>query len=47
MYDKTVVDGLFSEAKERYATRMNDFTTMTASLNRRGDNAQMVTLALV
>jgi hypothetical protein len=26
---------------------MNDFTTMTASLNRRGDNAQMVTLALV
>jgi ribosomal protein L17 len=47
LYDKTVVDGLFAEAKERYATRMNDFTVMKDALNRRGDNAQMVTLALV
>jgi hypothetical protein len=26
---------------------MNDFTVMKDALNRRGDNAQMVTLALV
>jgi large subunit ribosomal protein L17 len=47
LYDKTVVDGLFAEAAQRYENRNNDFTVMTAALARRGDNAEMVTLALV
>lgn len=32
---------------ERYANRTNDFTKMAWSKNRRGDNAEMVTLELV
>jgi large subunit ribosomal protein L17 len=46
LYDKAVVEAIFSEAPERYAERSNDFTKMTLALSRRGDNANMVTLEL-
>ena len=43
----TLVDLLFSQAKERYADRNGGYTRIVRTVSRRGDNAEMAILQLV
>jgi large subunit ribosomal protein L17 len=43
----TLVDLLFTQAKERYAERNGGYTRIVRTVSRRGDNAEMAILQLV
>jgi large subunit ribosomal protein L17 len=43
----SLVDLLFSQAKERYADRNGGYTRIVRTVNRRGDNAEIAILQLV
>jgi large subunit ribosomal protein L17 len=43
----TLVDLLFTQAKDRYAERNGGYTRIVRTVSRRGDNAEMAILQLV
>lgn len=47
MYDEKLVDSLFSQARERYPDQWKDFTSVTPTMNRKGDWAEMAYIELV
>jgi len=47
MFEEKLVENLFKLAPERYADQKKDFTQLTRTMNRKGDNAEMAYIELV
>jgi len=47
MFEEKLVDNLFKLAPERYAGETKNFTQLTRTMNRKGDNAEMAYIELV
>jgi len=47
LYDKDLVHALFEQAPTRYGDRKGGYTRILHTFHRRGDNAQIASLAVV
>eukprot|EP00931_Biecheleriopsis_adriatica_P066482 TRINITY_DN40825_c0_g1_i1.p1 TRINITY_DN40825_c0_g1~~TRINITY_DN40825_c0_g1_i1.p1 ORF type:complete len:280 (-),score=43.23 TRINITY_DN40825_c0_g1_i1:100-891(-) len=47
MYDEKLVDNLFKLAPDRYPDQRKNFTKVTRTMNRKGDNAEMAYIELL